>query len=248
MSSLLSPDRAGLQEMLNLCKGYFDKLKITISTNVDLKKSKTKCMAFGIKSKLAPITLHGVNLPWWEESWPHLGHLFNYDQSPHHDLLKKRAQFIGKLHCFRQEFGNIDPIVYTRLVSIYLTSFYGSNLWDLYDNMTQKLFASWNIMVRMTFDIPRNTHKYLVEPISGNSHLKVKLVKRFIKFATPHLRYLHEMQQNDFRSVYGRNCRNICKETGVEDIQDASFLDIQYETVPTEEEYRVPLILSLIHI
>ena len=56
------------KEMLNLCKEYFDKLKVTISTNVDLKKSKTKCMSFGIKSKLAPITLHGVNLPCWEES------------------------------------------------------------------------------------------------------------------------------------------------------------------------------------
>ena len=43
--ALLSPDRAGLQEMLNLCKEYFDKLKITISTNVDPKKSKTKYMA-----------------------------------------------------------------------------------------------------------------------------------------------------------------------------------------------------------
>ena len=133
--ALLSPDRAGLQEMLNLCKNYFYELKITISTNVDLKKSKTKCMAFGINSKLAPITLHDVNLPWWEETWPHLGHLFHCDQSPHHDLLKKRAQFIGKLHSFRQEFGNIDPLVYTRLVSVYLTSFYGSNLWDLYDNI-----------------------------------------------------------------------------------------------------------------
>ena len=56
------------------------------------------------------------------------------------------------------------------------------------------------------------------------------------------------MQQNDFRSVYGRHCRNICKETGVEDIQDASFLDIQYEAVPTEEEYRVPLIKELLEI
>ena len=110
-------------------------------------------------------------------------------------------------------------------------------------------------MVRITFDIPRNTHRYLVEPISGNSHLKVKLVKRFIKFVTslskcdkPHLRYLHDMQQNDFRSVYGRTCQNICKETGVENILDASSLDIKYEVVPTEEEYRVSMIKELMEI
>ena len=167
-------------------------------------------------------------------------------------ILKKRAQFIGKLHSFRQEFGNIDPLVYTRLVSVYLTSFYGSNLWDLYDNVTQKLFSSWNIMVRMLFNIPRNTHRYLIEPISGNSHLKIQLIKRFIKFSItlskcekPHLRYLHEIKQHDFRSVYGRNCKNICKETGVDIIQDASILDIKYQSVPPEEEYRLSLIKEL---
>ena len=50
------------------------------------------------------------------------------------------------------------------------------------------------------------------------------------------------MQQNDFRSVYGRNCQNICKETGVENILDASSLDIKYEVVPSAEEYRVSMI------
>ena len=239
--------------MLDICKEYFDKLKITVSTNIDLKKSKTKCMAFGIKSELAPITLNGTNLPWWEESWPHLGHMFNMDQSPHHDLLKKRAAFIGKIHSFRQEFGNIDPIVYTKLVSIYLSSFYGSNLWDLYDNVTNKLFKTWNIMIRMTFDIPRNSHKYLIEPISQNSHLKVKLIKRFINFAKalskcdkPHIKYLHDIQQFDYRSVYGRNCKNITAESGVDSILEASHLDIAYESVPPEEKYRISLIQELL--
>ena len=135
-------------------------------------------MAFGLKSKPAPITLNGLNLPWWDECWPHLGHLLNKDQSPHYDLMKKKAEFIGKIHSFRQEFGGLDPIVFTKLVSIYLTSFYGSNLWDLYDKTSESLFKCWNIMVRMNWDIPRNTHKYLIEPISQNCHLKINLVKR----------------------------------------------------------------------
>ena len=179
--------------------------------------------------------------------------MFNMDQSPHHDLLKKRAAFIGKIHSFRQEFGNIDPIVYTKLVSIYLSSFYGSNLWDLYDDATEKLYKTWNIMIRMTFNIPRNSHKFLIESISQNSHLKTKLVKRFINFAKalskcekPHIRFLHNIQQYDFRSVYGRNCRNITAESGVESILEASHLDICYEKVPPHEEYRISLIHELL--
>ena len=108
-------------------------------------------------------------------------------------------------------------------------------------------------MVRMTFDIPRNTHKSLIEPISNTSHLKIKLIKRFIKFAItlslcdkPHLRYLHKLQQNDYRSVYGRNCRNICAEAGVDNILNASYLDISYEPISPEDNYKVSLITELI--
>ena len=108
-------------------------------------------------------------------------------------------------------------------------------------------------MVRMTFDIPRNSHKYLIEPISQNSHLKIKLVKRFINFAKtlskcdkPHIKYLHNVQQYDYRSVYGRNCRNICTESKVETILEASHNKISYEPVPPQEEYRLSLIHELL--
>ena len=43
---LLSPTRNGLQNMFNMCVAYFEEHKITISTNVDIKKSKTKCIFF----------------------------------------------------------------------------------------------------------------------------------------------------------------------------------------------------------
>ena len=97
--ALLSPDRSGLQKMLNLCKDYFDTLKITVSTNVNLEKTKTKCLAFGMKSEPSPITLNNLSLPWWDECWPHLGHLFNTDQSPHHDIMKKKSRIYWQATC-----------------------------------------------------------------------------------------------------------------------------------------------------
>ena len=210
-------------------------------------------MVFCTKAVPSPILFNDLNLPWWEECWPHLGHLFNKDQLPHHDLLKKKSQFIGKLHSFRQEFGNLDPIVYTKLVSIYLSSFYGSNLWDLYDDISEKLFKTWNSMIRMNFKIPRETHRYFVGPISESSHLKVKLVKNFINFATnlsrcdkPHINYLQHIQKCDFRSVFGRNYQNICAEAGSEQIETVILSDIEYCAVPAEEEYRISLVSELL--
>ena len=77
-------------------------------------------------------------------------------------------------------------------------------------------------MVRRTFNIPRNTHKYLIEAISQNSHLKIKLVKKLLNFSLtlskcdkPHIKYLQNIQKTEFRSVFGRNYQNICSEAGV---------------------------------
>ena len=52
---LLSPDREGLQQMLNICKEYFDQNRITISTNIIANKSKTKCILFGSNATPYPI-------------------------------------------------------------------------------------------------------------------------------------------------------------------------------------------------
>ena len=101
--ALLSPDCDSLQKMLDLCKNYFDSVKITISTNVIIAKSKTKCIAFGAKFTPPPITLEGRDLP-WVDSWQHLGHTLNKDESMDHDLMEKRGRFIGKIHSLRQEF------------------------------------------------------------------------------------------------------------------------------------------------
>ena len=43
---LLSPSRSGLQEMMNIASDFFNDHGIQISTNINLAKSKTKCIAF----------------------------------------------------------------------------------------------------------------------------------------------------------------------------------------------------------
>ena len=247
--SLLSLDCYGLQKMLDICKDYFDKHKITISTNIVIAKSKTKCIAFGSNIEPINIILAGKNLP-WVLSWPHLGHTLHQDESMSHDLMQKRGQFIGKLHSLRQEFGNKDPIVFMKLVSIYLSSFYGSNLWDLYGPYVDRLYKTWNVMVRMFCNVPRNTHKNLIEPISSTSHLKIKLVKRFVKFYQkcdkPHLKYLLNIQKNDVRSVFGRNVMNICTESGTDNISMVKIDNIKYEPLPIEDHWRLPIVKELL--
>lgn len=73
-------------------------------------------------------------------------------------------------------------IFYMKLVSIFFTNLYRSNLWDLFRDSAERLCASWNIMVRYCFDIPWKSHRYFIETISCTTHLKLKLIKRLNQF------------------------------------------------------------------
>ena len=250
--AILSPDKEGLQKMLNICKVYFDAHKIIISTNLDLKKIKTKCIAFGSKIEPEKIKLNDGRVLPFVDSWPHLGFLLHNDRSPDHDLMIKRGKFIGKLHSLRQQLGNIDPIVHTKLISIYLTSFYGSSLWDIFSDAAERLYKSWNIMTRISFNITRETRTFFIEPITESSHLKQKLMKRFIKFHKtlsdcdkPHVRYLKSIQEKDSRSTFGKNVMNISNEFGGESIEMIDINSFVYSPVPEGEEWKIPLLKNV---
>ena len=178
-----------------------------------------------------------------------MGFELNKDESPDHDLMKKRGQFIGKLYALRQQFANIDPIVHTKLVSIYLTSFYGSPLWDLSSEAAKRLYSSWNIMMKIAYDIPRESKTFLIEPISETSHIKQKLLKRFLKFHRtlgesdkPHVNYLRNIQQNDLRSTFGKNVKHIIQELGVDCIELANINNYVYSPISQNDEWKISLI------
>ena len=53
---LLSPNRDGLQKLFNISQKYFEELDLIISfDHVYHEKSKTKCLAFGVKNDPRPI-------------------------------------------------------------------------------------------------------------------------------------------------------------------------------------------------
>ena len=98
------------------------------------------------------------------------------------DCLSKRGKFIGKVNSLLQEFGYVESDVLMKLLSIYVTSFYGSNIWNLYSPEVTKIFSSWNVTIRRVFNLPRTTHRYFIVPLSNSSHPKTMLCSRMIKF------------------------------------------------------------------
>ena len=53
------------EKRMSICEQFTKDHNLQFSTNTDIKKSKTKCVAFLTKNRvLKPIKLNGTNLPW----------------------------------------------------------------------------------------------------------------------------------------------------------------------------------------
>ena len=250
---LLSPNKEGLQKMFNISKKFFDELDLIISfDHINPDKSKTKCLAFGVKNDPNPIYFDNSPIP-WVKKFKHLGHILYKDGNSNHDTDLKKNIFIGKFHSLCQLLKKKDPEIYVRLIKVYLIDFYGSNLWNLYDKSTEKFYITWNKMIRNVFNLPFRTHRYLIEPISGINHLKTMLTDRFIKFYDSILncdknitRNLAILQAKDCRSDFGRNIYNICREKGVQFFKDISKGDIKYFPISYHDEWRISILKELL--
>ena len=250
---LLSPNRFGLQCMLNLAKSFLEKLGLKISVNhVSPAKSKTKCVGFGLKHDPLPIKLDGINLP-WSDKYIHLGHVLSKNGSLLDDVDLKRRSFIGKFHEFQQELKNPNPIVFMTLILIYNSHFYGSNLWNLFE--IKDVYTAWNNVLRMVFNLPRCTHRNLLEPVTDFKHLFTLLTNRFLKFYSTLyqsgkkiISNLRRIQEKDCRSNFGSNIKNICRCNNTTDILACAKDSVQYFPISLADSWRVHCVKELISI
>ena len=216
-------------------------------------------------TKPTPILMGGKELP-WVDSWPHLGNnlhgsdfVYPGKGSMSHDLLDKRGSFIGKFHSIFQEFGFSDPQVMMRLVGIYATSFYGSPLWNYSSKEAEKLFTSWNILVRTVYKVPNTTHRYLIESLTQSAHLKSILFKRYLTF----IQSITDSERNSLSSLARKmavdhgsmTCQNLAvikQLTGCFDIigmsPSAVVSSMKYAPTPLGEEWREAFLLELIDV
>ena len=98
-----------------------------------------------------------------------------------------------------------------KLLNTYVTSFYGSNLWDLYSADVDRIFKSWNVTIRNLYDVPWQTHRYLVEVLSNCPHPKALMCSRLVKFTNSlvtskknSVRYLGKLNKADKRTLLGK--------------------------------------------
>ena len=256
---LVAPSLDSLQEMLETCQNYAMEHGLKFSTNVNPTKCKTKCIAFLFRDKiLEPAVLCGDPLP-WVQGGVHLGnHIKNTSDGMGQDIRVKRANFISKNIELNQEFDFSHPLTKVKLNLIYNFHFTGSPLWDLFSREAVMIENSWNTAVRVMFDLPQDTHRYFIEPISETRHLKFVLIDRFLNFLTQIEKLTKQVPKQllkfikrDARSTTGSNLRNILLLTGKDTIDDILRDDtkaLKYHECEPENQWKIKMLTELIDV
>ena len=147
--------------------------------------------------------------------------------------MEKRAQYISRNNELFQEFWFAHPKTLIKINNLFNTSFYGCVLWDLFGDECLRLEKTWNISIRKMAKLPRETHRFFIEPMSESQHIMIKLYKRFLNFIQkvkgsnkPVLVNLLDVTKNDCRSRTGSNLRKILLNTSKNSIDNLFSEDL----------------------
>ena len=99
------------------------------------------------------------------------------------------------------------------------------------------------------YDLPLQTHKHLIEPISETRHLKFVLIDRFVGFlqqiekSQKHIpKQLLSFIKHDVQSTTGSNLRNILLLTNKDTIEEITKDDMQklkYAPIEEKDKWKV---------
>ena len=250
---LLAPSLSALQDMLDTCQEYAATHNLKFSTDQNLKKCKTKCMAFLNKPQELPsMMLCGNPLPWVDRLL-HLGNMVsNQIDGGQLDMKQKAARYTEKNCSINQEFNFAHPMSKIVLNKIYNCHFSGCQIWDMFSKGAEKFYSTYNRSVKVMAGLPYATHRYLIEPVSGQQHMSLTLIRNFIKFISkvrqspkPVLRQLYSLAKADVGTTTGSNLRNILLMTNlssIDDLKPDTVKQIRYKETMDRNKWRITII------
>ena len=221
---LLAPTRTAMEMMLKACEDFGKRNNLLFSTDPDASKSKTKCVFMSGRKKRekpAPLMLYGRELP-FVKSATHLGNELSEDGTMDMDTKEKTAAFITKSLEVREQFSFAHPMEMLRAVKIYCCDHYGSMLWDLQGDMANKYYNSWKTCIKLAWEVPRATHSYFLDYLSGGLvTVRRDVIARYAGFyksllTSPcrEVNILARMVAKDIRTTTARNLSFLEATTG----------------------------------
>ena len=112
--------------------------------------------------------------------------------------------------------------------------------------------------MRIALNLPRTTHRNLIEIVSGCRHLNTTLAIRFISFidnvrSSKKLipKMLLSTIMNDTRSITGLNLRNtmlVADKDNVKDLTKCDAIKVKYHQLNKDEEWKKHMLLELLEV
>ena len=174
------------------------------------------------------------------------------------DIKIKTGIYIQKVVQINQEFHFAHPSTKIHLNKIYNGHFTGLKIWELGSREAEKLESAYNRSVKIMFNLPFSTHRYLIEPMTNMQHPKKILMKRYLSFiksieGSPKksLRELLNIVKNDTRSNTGCNLRQIMLNLGLNNISEVESPMVDqymYHPIQDDDMWRVPFLEEMINV
>ena len=172
------------------------------------------------------------------------------------DMKQKNAMYIENNCSLEQEFHFAHPTVKLNLNTIYNCHFSGSQVWNIFSHGARTLEGTYNRSVKIMAKLPYQTHRYMIEPITGTRHIKIKMLKNYLSFikqvrkSPKHvLRQLYGLASADVRTVTGQNLRNILLLTNklhVDQLDPSLVNTLEYHKVEEQDVWRVNLVKEIL--
>ena len=174
------------------------------------------------------------------------------------DMRIKRAKYIDKNNELCQEFYFAHPKSKLQANTIYNMHFTGSPLWDLFCREAEMVENTYNSSVRIMCNLPRETHRFFIEPLTDTKHLKSILIKRFLSFIEQVERstkvipkQIMKLVKNNSLSVTGSNLRNIMLLLEKDTIDEISITDVDnivYSVASEENMWKINCVKELLDV
>ena len=162
---LLSPSRAGLQKLVEVCELF------ALTNDIKFNVKKTVCMVFNPQppntgthltgSNQPVITLNGSALT-WVQSFKYLGHVIGCDLGDSGDMrrLKRSLYYNVNMLCALVRHANKNILM--KLFRAYCLNFYGCELWNVANNKRafHELCVAYHSSVKKLIGLPRSTRNH----------------------------------------------------------------------------------------
>ena len=164
----------------------------------------------------------------------------------------KKARYVGKTNDINQELYFSHPTTEIQVNKIWNTHFTGSPLCNLFSEGSRKIEASYNKSIKYMLNLPHATHRSLIETLSGEKHIKMVLLKRFVSFmeridksSKSALKILKQEALKNVQSITGTNYWGIMLLIGERWTSERCLFKIQkifeYRVIPQEDQWKLDI-------